>query len=438
MSIRIYALAKQLNVDSKVLLDTAKQLGIEGKGSQLASLSADEVEKVKNAVKKTQKPAAKPSVSDGTFQRPVSPVDKKIPVLAGKAGQKKETAPQTELVEFEQVTEQVSSVLEQKIAPKTEPPVKTEPEPKVEPPKPEPIVEEQPKPEPAPVQPRYPKPKPEPIQPIVLPKPVLPPPIGRIELPQKTLPPPKKKKKDQKEQKPTPLSSHLNKSARKPLPPLPPRQPVTTGLSQPGHAANVRREDYRGPMRGITDKILNLDDNKRPDGTKPAGTSSSKPSGPVIRLAPVPATPQPKLKKKSEPAPQRPTAKLPQELIRTAAANQSKSIEEHIKKHEERQRVKEEERKSKEGKKGRGGKVVEADKKGRGAVAPPEVGGALFEKDKKRRSSSTTRRRKNEFDEENAVLPRQLKRQRHHGRAVSTAAPSLVQFFVPVQKRPAR
>jgi translation initiation factor IF-2 len=407
LSIRIYALAKQLNVDSKVLLDTAKQLGIEGKGSQLASLSAEEVEKVKTAVKKSQKPA-KPTPVDETFQRPVLPVDKKIPALGGKAGQEKKTAPP-------------SADAALKVEPKP-----SAPEPKVESPKakpvPVPVVVEPPEPVPEPVRPKQPKSKLEPIQPIVLPKPVLPPPIGRIELPKKTPPEqPKKKKKDQKEQKPAPLSSHLNRSERKPLPP---RQPIATGLSQPGHAANVRREDYRGPMRGITDKILNLDDNKRPDGVKPVGTSTSKPSGPVIRLAPVPATPQPKLKKKNEPAPQRPTAKLPQELIRAAAATQSKSIEEHIKKHEERQRVKEEERKSKEGKKGgRGGKTSETDKRGRGVAAPSEAGGALFEKDKKRRGSSTTRRHKNEFDEENAVLPRQLRRQRHHGRAVSTAAP---------------
>jgi len=47
MSIRIYALSKQLNVDSKEILDAIKQLGIEGIGSSLAGLTEEEVELVK-------------------------------------------------------------------------------------------------------------------------------------------------------------------------------------------------------------------------------------------------------------------------------------------------------------------------------------------------------------------------------------------------------
>ena len=46
--IRIYVLAKQLNVDSGVILDTIRQLGIAGKGTTMAGLTSEEVALVKN------------------------------------------------------------------------------------------------------------------------------------------------------------------------------------------------------------------------------------------------------------------------------------------------------------------------------------------------------------------------------------------------------
>ncbi len=47
MPIRIYALAKELEMDSKELVEVCTKAGIPGKGSALASLNDDEVEKVK-------------------------------------------------------------------------------------------------------------------------------------------------------------------------------------------------------------------------------------------------------------------------------------------------------------------------------------------------------------------------------------------------------
>ncbi|NLF07389.1 MAG: translation initiation factor IF-2, partial [Pirellulaceae bacterium] len=46
MPIRIYALAKQLKLDSKVLVDICTKAGVTGKGSALASLTDEEMEKV--------------------------------------------------------------------------------------------------------------------------------------------------------------------------------------------------------------------------------------------------------------------------------------------------------------------------------------------------------------------------------------------------------
>ena len=47
MPVRIYALAKELNVDSKELVDLCAKAGVTGKGSALASLTDEEAEKVK-------------------------------------------------------------------------------------------------------------------------------------------------------------------------------------------------------------------------------------------------------------------------------------------------------------------------------------------------------------------------------------------------------
>lgn len=47
MPVRIYALAKELNLDSKELVDVVKKAGISGKGSALASLEDDEAQRVR-------------------------------------------------------------------------------------------------------------------------------------------------------------------------------------------------------------------------------------------------------------------------------------------------------------------------------------------------------------------------------------------------------
>jgi len=44
MSIRIYALSARLNIDAKEILNALKKLGIEGKGSSLASLTDEEID----------------------------------------------------------------------------------------------------------------------------------------------------------------------------------------------------------------------------------------------------------------------------------------------------------------------------------------------------------------------------------------------------------
>ncbi len=48
MPVRIYAFAKQLELDNKQLLDICEKVGIKGKGSALASLDDDEIAKIKS------------------------------------------------------------------------------------------------------------------------------------------------------------------------------------------------------------------------------------------------------------------------------------------------------------------------------------------------------------------------------------------------------
>ena len=48
MAVRIYALAKELKLDSKVLVDLCPKAGVTGKGSALASLTDEEVEKIRS------------------------------------------------------------------------------------------------------------------------------------------------------------------------------------------------------------------------------------------------------------------------------------------------------------------------------------------------------------------------------------------------------
>ncbi len=69
LAIRIYALAKELKVDSKELVDICANAGIPGKGSALASLSDEEAEKLRNHLSGGS-PAARPSKASAA---PVAP-----------------------------------------------------------------------------------------------------------------------------------------------------------------------------------------------------------------------------------------------------------------------------------------------------------------------------------------------------------------------------
>ncbi|MFM7974099.1 MAG: translation initiation factor IF-2 N-terminal domain-containing protein, partial [Pirellula sp.] len=58
MAVRIYSLAKDLGIDSKELVDMCARIGIQGKGSALASLEDDEIAKIKSHLAERSAPAA--------------------------------------------------------------------------------------------------------------------------------------------------------------------------------------------------------------------------------------------------------------------------------------------------------------------------------------------------------------------------------------------
>ena len=66
MPIRIYALAKELDIDSKELVNVCTKAGVTGKGSALASLTDDEVTKIKAHLTK--------QVADPAMPLPDAPV----------------------------------------------------------------------------------------------------------------------------------------------------------------------------------------------------------------------------------------------------------------------------------------------------------------------------------------------------------------------------
>ncbi|MEZ6113388.1 MAG: translation initiation factor IF-2 N-terminal domain-containing protein [Pirellulaceae bacterium] len=81
MAVRIYALAKDVQVDSKDLVEICKKIGIQGKGSALASLDDDEVEKVKAYLSGGNKPAAaeKSPAAPAAPHRPGTPIRPSAP-----------------------------------------------------------------------------------------------------------------------------------------------------------------------------------------------------------------------------------------------------------------------------------------------------------------------------------------------------------------------
>ena len=108
MPARIYARAKELNVDSKDLVDLVKKVGITGKGSALASLTDEEAQKVRDHLASANQVAPEPKeeVAPGAVRDVVPSGRKPISIRGRKAADKVEEAASEE-VNVETVTEPV-------------------------------------------------------------------------------------------------------------------------------------------------------------------------------------------------------------------------------------------------------------------------------------------------------------------------------------------
>ena len=61
MAVRIYTLAKELKIDSKELVELCTRAGIQDKGSALASMTDEEVAKLREFIANRSRPAERPA-----------------------------------------------------------------------------------------------------------------------------------------------------------------------------------------------------------------------------------------------------------------------------------------------------------------------------------------------------------------------------------------
>ncbi|MBQ7029283.1 MAG: translation initiation factor IF-2 N-terminal domain-containing protein, partial [Thermoguttaceae bacterium] len=85
MSIRIYALAKQLKKESRELVEICKKLGLDGKGSPLASLTDEETKVVVDYFEKSDSAPARPTSQSFLEETETAPM-RKPPVLSPPTG----------------------------------------------------------------------------------------------------------------------------------------------------------------------------------------------------------------------------------------------------------------------------------------------------------------------------------------------------------------
>ena len=274
MPIRIYALAKELKIDNKKLVDICTKAGITGKGSALASLTDEEVTRLKAFMgggrgAKGEAGAGRAAEADALGGvRSIRREDYIAPggMLPGKV-----------------------PVLQRPLAKK-----------KVE----EPVV-----------------PPPAPIEPPVSAAPALP----VAEAPEAEMP----EAETPAEPKAPVVAEQSEELAVAELPSESvTRRPEPSGPPPMVRPLGSRVLDRRPPDRKRTEKT-----EKKPSERKPA----ERPK-PAIHLAPMPVSQRPVAKPKpKEPTPQKPDIKLPLDAIRASKAG-TKPLSEHIRKHEEKKK----------------------------------------------------------------------------------------------------
>jgi translation initiation factor IF-2 len=379
LSIRIYALAKKLKLESKALLDICKAAGVLDKGSALASLTDEQVSDLESYMKKGGGAAAtKPKVepTDPAMVRPSSADRGRVPVI--KASPKKivdEDSPQDEAVPEAVAEEEVVSDVESE-EPLEEAVAESE----------ETVVAE--------------------VAPVVEDESVA---KAEAENVVETVEATESVEEEVEEQ---PEEAPASTAQRGPIP--------------------HRREDYIGPG-GAATKPVPVMGGRRPKKvveTQPAQGASEattlpkkrppKRAAPTIALAPIPASPaEPKKqKKKKEPAPQKPEIRLRPDLLRGAGKPGGRPLSEHLRMHEEKRA---EEKKSESTPKTPGAPGAKRPVPLKPLVIPPKT---APETKKRRRGGQRRHRDGSDFVQQQQSSPRRQNYRRfRRTRTVNTAAP---------------
>lgn len=140
MKIRIFALAKELDIDSKLLIDYCSKAGITIKNSALASISPEERDRVMDIIRSSGPGATATAVATS----PIAPMREHPPEVAGKVRQIRNMSPMVARPQPSRVVEPPPSRAGESAAPAVPAPVEEVLE--------EPVARVQAEPEPAPVE----------------------------------------------------------------------------------------------------------------------------------------------------------------------------------------------------------------------------------------------------------------------------------------------
>jgi len=295
LPVRIYALAKQLKLDSRAMGDICREAGVTGKGSALASLTDEEEVQVREYLAGGRKAGASPS---SAVSQTSATARARMPVARSGLGGAGIAAQEVAPTEFRR---------EDYIAPGGSAGGKVPA-----------MISKAPGPR------EKPRPAEEPAT------------AGPPEEPATAIPP-------EEPATAVPLDEPATAIPPEELSPDLPPEELSPAIV-PDDLAPVRPPgDLSSAMR--PQELSSARKPKRPGPAKPPGKSS-----PTINLAPVPMALQPTEKPKpSEPAPQKPDIRLPADVMRAAGKAGTKPLAEHLRKHEERRKTTKPKAKSKPG-----------------------------------------------------------------------------------------
>lgn len=358
MPIRIYALAKELKIDSKKLVDICNKAGVTGKGSALASLDDEETAKVKGFLTagKGPRPGSRGSGRSGDdtgkFTGKFTREDYIAPVSS--AGQKPKI---------------IVAKPKKKEAAEAEPPIEVAPAPAAEPSAPPPLADA---PAPAPA-----SDPPTPADPVAAPAASAP--AGPTHAAVAPIKPTLSRRPPIKIGSQRAPSKTKEPGAPPARPGAPPARKVPTPVHpgpSPRFDAPVRPDPgQQEPKRPVTVQPSGKPSEKKPDDDEAKPPTKNEPT---VRLAAMPQSPTPPptaAAKKDEPTPQKPIMLLPKAAIRDAKDGTKAPLEQFTKQQDKKH------------------KTTDKDKRKTGKGTPAAAGGATTGAGEKTAGKGQDRRR---------------------------------------------